>query len=147
MKIHGNTKHGYARRGKKTRAYRAWESMYRRCNLPSQDSYPLYGGRGIRICDRWRKFENFVADMGEPMPGHSLDRIDVNANYAPENCRWATNKAQGRNKRTNQRLTFNGETKCLVEWAETVGIKPRALWMRLFQYRWSLERALAKPVE
>lgn len=146
MKIHGNTKHGSARRGKKTPAYRIWESMYRRCNLPSQSSYPLYGGRGISVCERWRTFDNFVADMGEPAEGMSLDRIDSNGNYEPGNCRWVPLDAQMRNKRCNVNLTFQGETMCLAEWARKVGLKPKTLRARIYDHGLSVEAALTAPV-
>jgi hypothetical protein len=80
--------------------YNSWRAMRERCLRPDSQSYPNYGGRGITICDRWRNsFVNFLADMGERPNGHTLDRIDVNGNYEPGNCRWATNKRQARNTR------------------------------------------------
>lgn len=80
--------------------YRSWAHMTRRCTNPQDDSYPNYGGRGIRVCDRWLcSFEAFLADMGERPVGTSLDRINVNGNYEPGNCRWATTKTQARNTR------------------------------------------------
>lgn len=87
--------------------YKTWDSMIGRCTLSSNASYPNYGGRGIKVCDRWRSdFVNFVHDMGERPKGHTLDRIDVNGDYTPENCRWATKLIQQSNR---QRSSNTGE--------------------------------------
>lgn len=92
----------------KTKAYRHWIYMKARCYNPRASKYELYGGRGIAVCDRWRNsFANFYADMGDPPPRHTLDRIDGTKGYSPDNCRWATHKEQSRNLRTNVRI--NGE--------------------------------------
>lgn len=93
-----NTRHGHCV-GKPSRAYRAWGDMLSRCNDPNNRRYPDYGGRGICVCERWRKFENFLADMGDPPLGQSLDRRNNDGNYEPGNCRWATRSQQQRNKR------------------------------------------------
>ena len=90
FKTHG--KHG-------SPTWRSWSSMKSRCTNPNVTQYDLYGGRGIKICDRWDKFENFLEDMGERPEDKSLDRIDVNGDYEPKNCRWATKKEQAQNKR------------------------------------------------
>src|SRR5262249_12976978 len=87
--------HGLSR----SRAYKCWEHMKQRCFNPHTDSYPDYGGRGITICARWLRFENFYVDMGDPPPGMSLDRINPNGNYTPENCRWASWSVQNFNRR------------------------------------------------
>jgi hypothetical protein len=97
------TKHGHAKPGNRTRAYQCWDGMRQRCSNPNCPAYPNYGGRGIRVCDDWEIFENFFADMGHPPRGRSLDRIDVNGNYEPSNCRWATILEQARNKRPTRR--------------------------------------------
>jgi hypothetical protein len=90
--------------GPRTPEYRAWQNMLNRCRNPRVKKYPLYGGRGITVCDRWREsFQNFFADMGrKPTAKHSLDRIDVDGNYEPANCRWATSAEQRLNQRRMQ---------------------------------------------
>lgn len=128
-----------------TNEFRIWAMMLNRCNSPADKGYYNYGGRGIKVCERWHKFENFYEDMG-PRPGkeYSLDRIENDGDYEPGNVKWATDKEQCRNKRTNKLLTFNGETHCLTEWAEIVGMTPNTLQLRLF-YGWSVEKALTTP--
>lgn len=124
----------------------AWRNMNRRTSEPTYPGYHLYGGRGISVCAEWREsFEAFVRDMG---PSHSdgltLDRIDVNGNYEPTNCRWATPLEQGRNKRNNRLLTFRGETMPLSAWAERVGVHHTVIRARL-RNGWPVERALTAP--
>jgi hypothetical protein len=97
------TKHGHNRVGKRTTTYNSWAGMNKRCNSPKDNKYPIYGGRGITICNRWSEFTNFLADMGEKPKGTSLDRIDVNGNYEPSNCRWATPHEQRVNQRRIQK--------------------------------------------
>ena len=92
--------HGHACNGKLTRTYAAFRAMHRRCKLPSQKGFEYYGGRGIRVCKRWAKFENFLADMGECPPGLTLERKRVNGHYTPSNCEWIPSAAQARNKRS-----------------------------------------------
>lgn len=140
-----NTKHGFARRGEKTATYKTWEAMIRRCTMPSQQSYPLYGGRGISVCERWLKFENFLADMGEKPAGMSIDRKDSAGNYEPENCRWATQKEQQRNRRGNRLLTHDGITATVAEWADRTGMKSAMIRSRIDDYGWSIERSLTTP--
>lgn len=100
-----NTRHGHNRAGagNQSPTWHSWSSMKKRCNLNSHVSYPSYGGRGISVCSRWSSFENFLEDMGERPPGKTLDRIDVNGNYEPGNCRWATASEQQRNKRPKEK--------------------------------------------
>lgn len=101
--------HGLSR----TVEHNAWWYMITRCGDPGRPEYPRYGGRGIKVCERWQEFVNFLADMGpRPSPRHSIDRIDNDGNYEPSNCRWATPVQQSTNTRRNVRLTYNGITKC-----------------------------------
>jgi hypothetical protein len=97
----------------KTPIYRMWWGMLSRCNHPKTRSYSRYGGRGIKVCDRWHTFANFYEDMGERPVGSTIDRIDNNGDYAPNNCRWTSNKMQQHNKATSVRVWFNG-----VEWLQ-----------------------------
>jgi hypothetical protein len=113
---------------------------------PDRDDYRLYRAKGIKVCERWLVFRNFLDDMGhKPTPRHTLDRIDCDGNYEPRNCRWATPKEQARNwKHRNRRIEFNGENLLLVEWAERIGIARESLRDRL-NSGWSIEKALTKP--
>jgi hypothetical protein len=105
--------------------------------------FHCYGGRGIKVCDRWQKFENFFADMGHPPEGKSLDRYpDKNGNYEPSNCRWATKEQQSRNRRDNRLLTHAGETLCSEAWSRRVGISRAGLMRRIDILKWPLEKAL-----
>ncbi|TGP22300.1 MULTISPECIES: hypothetical protein [unclassified Mesorhizobium] len=142
-----NHKHGHAARGCHTKEYRAWASMIARCELPSQRSYPEYGGRGIRVCDRWHaSFEAFLDDVGPaPSSGHTMDRRDNDKGYEPGNVRWATASAQANNKRGSVKISYDGETKTVAEWAQAIGVKYATLWARIFVHEWPLDRALALP--
>jgi hypothetical protein len=118
--------------------------MIGRCNNPNMPNYGRYGGRGIKVCSRWVDggFWAFLEDMGpRPSPSHSLDRIDTDGDYEPGNCRWATAKEQGRNRRNNKMLTYNGQTKPMSEWAEALGINPHTLKTRI-RKGWSVEEAV-----
>ena len=143
-----STTHGMARRENPDPMYVVWCGIVQRCENPAHAAYPRYGGRGITICTRWRRdFMAFYEDMGpRPTPGYSVDRIDNDGPYSPENCRWATAKEQNRNCRTNRMLTFQGETLCLAEWSERTGIKQTTLLQRLDRSGWSVERALTAPI-
>lgn len=124
------TKHGLS----DEKIYHIWHGMIDRCYNPKTESYRLYGERGIRVCDRWRDengLMNFLADMGKPTKEQSIDRIDVNGDYCPENCRWATAEEQSNNKRNNVRITYNGQTKTSAQWARQFGISASALHYRL----------------
>lgn len=113
-----------------------------RCNNPKATAYNLYGGRGIKVCDRWMEsFSNFLEDMGERPQDTSLDRIDFNGNYEPSNCRWANSVVQARNKRNNLIIDYDGTTMCLEAWAEELGIKSNSILTRL-KRGWSIGQAL-----
>ena len=113
-----------------TQAYKVWKAMRVRVTNKNQPQYHDYGGRGIRICQRWDEFVNFYTDMGERPEGMSLDRIDNDGDYTPENCRWATRTEQNRNSRRNVLITANGKTMCISEWAEELDMKYFTLLMR-----------------
>jgi len=141
-----NLTHGHARHFRHTKAYSSWHQMKARCQNSNNPGFAEYGGRGITVCERWQTFENFYADMGEPPPGCTLDRYpDMNGNYEPSNCRWATVKEQNNNTRGNKRLTFRGETKTLAEWADRLGIKSNTILYRL-RRGVSVEDALSAQV-
>jgi hypothetical protein len=122
-------------------------SMRHRCNGPADPSYARYGGRGIRVCPQWdESFAVFLADMGaRPSRHHTIDRKDVDADYSPGNCRWATHKEQSRNRRSHRRITYAGETLLLCEWAERTGLKRTAITERL-RRGWSVHAALTTPL-
>lgn len=128
-----------------TRIYRIWACMKNRCHDSNNPRYHDYGGRGIKACDEWLKFENFYKDMGDPPSNKTLDRIDNNEGYNPNNCKWSTVKEQRENMRNNVYLTYNGETKLLMDWAKQIGIKRHTLETRIYR-GWTTERALNKPV-
>src|SRR4051812_19002765 len=128
MKYAGLIKHGECRRGQESREYMIWSGIRKRIYDTGCKIYPYYGGRGIKLCDRWQDFNNFLADMDRrPSKDHSIDRIDSNGDYSPENCRWATRKEQMRNKSDNVLLTLNGETYCVAEWAERLGLTQQCI--------------------
>lgn len=141
--LNRNLKHGHSIRGSHSSTYKAWAAMMTRCNNPNSLYYENYGGRGIRVCDRWRAFENFLADMGECPEKKTLDRLDNDKDYEPGNCRWATRAEQNRNQKSNLRIEFRGETMLLVDWAKRVGVNPRTLKYRIDN--WGIERALTTP--
>lgn len=126
--------------------YRSWSAMLGRCLNPASSHYPRYGGRGIRVCNRWLDFSSFMADMGErPSSGHTIDRIDNDGHYCPENCRWATAKEQGRNRGNNRLIEWQGKTHTIAEWTEILGFGRGRIQQRLGVQKWSVERALSTP--
>jgi hypothetical protein len=129
--------------------YNCWVAMKSRCFNKNNAQYHNYGGRGITICERWlESFDNFYADMGpRPTNKHSLDRIDNNGNYSPENCRWATQKQQARNKRYNVFINIDGESKTIAEWAEINGIRYVTAVSRINTLKWSPKDAVTIPIK
>lgn len=130
------------------REHNSWMSMKQRCYLPSAAGYKNYGGRGIKVCERWLEpklgFKNFLEDMGERPDGCTLDRIDVNGDYCPENCRWADAKTQCRNKRNNALITYRGETHTLKDWSEMLNLDYKTLVMRHWKYKWTGDKLFSK---
>lgn len=139
-----STTHGKSR----TSEYRVWAGMKDRCLNPNSRNFPDWGGRGIQVCQRWQEsFEAFLEDVGlRPEKGMSLDRINNAGNYEPGNVRWATWEQQQNNRRSSSRLTYNGETKTLPQWAREFGLKRDTLQHRIHDRKWDLEQALSTPV-
>jgi hypothetical protein len=126
--------------------YRCWAKMRDRCLNPARKKYETYGGRGIRICERWDRFANFLEDMGKkPSPKHSIDRKDVNGNYEPGNCRWATNGEQQRNRRDSVHVMYRKKRVLLIELCEKKGWNYITVLSR-YNKGWSLRRASTVPV-
>lgn len=128
-----------------TPIYRVWRSMRTRCENPSSVAFKNYGGRGITVCDRWRLFENFHSDMGDRPPGHTIERVDNDKGYSPDNCIWATRKCQSRNRRNLHLLTVGSITKSMGEWSELTGISVSTIWNRL-KLGWTDEEAVTTPL-
>ena len=126
-----------------TPTYHTWETMKQRCLNARHPKFPQYGGRGIAVCDRWLSFENFLADMGDRPASKTLDRIDNDGGYCPENCRWATRSAQQNNRRCNAIVTLGNETMTATEWDRATGIPARLIMWRL-RHGWTAERALTE---
>lgn len=134
--------HGMTR----TPTWVSWQSIIQRCYDPKSSNYPRYGSRGIRMCERWRNsFESFLEDVGiRPSLKHSIDRINNDGNYEPENCRWSTDREQSRNRSTNKNITFNGKTQCVRAWEIEMNLKPSTIHARI-KRGWSIERSISTP--
>lgn len=123
--------------------YSAWASMLTRCNNPRRPQYQSYGGRGISVCERWSKFENFLADVGQrPSASHSLDRINNDGNYEPGNVRWATVEEQQNNRTVSALIEHNGQRRTLTQWARELGLGVSTIHCRL-KRGWPVEKALS----
>lgn len=127
----------------RTIVYSKWINMKRRCLDKTDKQYPFYGGRGITVCKRWLDFRNFIADMGMPPEGYTLERVNNDGGYRPSNCRWATIAEQNRNKSSLWMLTIKGETKCATEWAREFGVQPYNVLNRL-RRGLTVEQALSR---
>lgn len=143
-----NTKtHGEASGGVLTAEYKVWRGMKNRCHNPNEPSYCDYGGRGIFVCERWKRYENFIEDMGRrPTRKHTIERVNNGLGYSPENCRWATTTEQGRNKRSNTILEVDGTKRCISEWAEFLGVSESTIHSRLHM-GWSINDSIQTPVK
>jgi hypothetical protein len=138
--------HGHTRQRKPSPTYLAYRNTLTRCTNPKSDHWHSYGGRGIAVCARWlESFENFLADMGECPSGLTLDREEVDGNYEPGNCRWATDDEQANNKRTSHFVEFNGERLTVTQWANRLNIPANTIYSRLKKQRWSVEKTLTTP--
>ncbi len=138
-----STKHGHANTGALTPTYHSWVAMTQRCTNPKNAEYVNYGGRGIRICARWKTFANFLADMGEKPRGTSIERADNSRGYTKGNCHWSTPTEQARNKRNNRVISYAGRRQTMTEWANELGITPSSLAERIEE--WPLKRAMTAP--
>lgn len=134
-KIHGH---------KNDRLYNIWARMKQRCENPKLYGYKDYGGRGITVCAEWHEFTPFYdwAMTHGYKENLTIDRIDLNGNYEPSNCRWVTMKVQANNKRRNHLITLNGETHTISEWARITGINKSTIRNRIVLYGWNIEKAL-----
>lgn len=126
--------------------YKVWYGMNQRCHNRNDSAYRNYGGRGIQVCDRWRhSFQNFASDMGDrPTSKHTLERIDNDKGYSPDNCRWATRKEQSRNTRVNRRITIGGKTQILQDWVDQYGISTTLVINRT-KRGWPIRAAITVP--
>ncbi len=137
--------HGDNRVGNRHPLYKTWAGILRRCNNTHEENYERYGGRGIKVCERWLDYANFKEDMAEGYaPGLSIERNDNDGNYCKENCRWATRKEQCRNRRSNFNVTFRGETRPIIEWGEVLGIPWSRIYQRITKLGWPVDRSMTE---
>jgi hypothetical protein len=137
-------KHGNAQRGKHTPTYKIWAGMIKRCTVKSCHAYPYYGGKGIQVCERWRDFSCFLADMGEKPIGMSIDRIDNSKNYFPENCRWILIKHQTKHRTNSLVLEAFGKKQSIDDWSKETGLSYYTIYLRK-RRGMSDEIAVSKP--
>jgi hypothetical protein len=135
------TTHGLSR----TPAYSVWSGMIQRCTNPKRNRYENYAGRGIAVCERWALFENFVADMGQPPEGMTLERKENDKGYFRENCEWAPMSKQANNKSTSHKLTYGGKTQTVAEWARELSVSPYTLHTRI-KLNWPVDKVLTEPL-
>ena len=124
-----------------TKIYAIWRNMRWRCTNPRNKEYSNYGGRGIKVCERWQKLENFFADMGHPPEGYTIERKDVDGNYVPGNCIWAPQEVQQNNRRNNVFLTVDDKTLTMAQWGREVGVSEHCIRKRLAR-GWSHKEAI-----
>jgi hypothetical protein len=127
-----------------TKTHNIWRGILKRCQSEGCEAFKHYGGRGIKVCDRWQTFENFLADMGEcPTGNYSVERKDCNGHYEPNNCIWLLRSKQSENTRRSLKFTINGETKCLSAFARERGLRVGLVYDRITKLGWSIEKALS----
>lgn len=150
LRKNGHPKHNHNQKGKVSRTYRIWTGILTRCRNQNSDDYKNYGGRGIKVCERWSNkkngFINFFKDMGECPDGLTIDRTNNNKGYYKSNCIWTTMKIQQRNRRDNNVLEYNNKKLCIAEWSEVIGIRQGTIKRRL-ELGWPIEKALTKPIK
>lgn len=139
-----NYKHGM----EKSRLYHIWQGIKRRCLNKKEDKYDKYGGRGIKICEEWKNnssnFINWALNNGYK-DNLTIDRIDVNGDYEPLNCRWVTMKEQSINRRNTVKITYNNQTLSLVEWCNILNLNYKKIYLRIYRSKWSIEKAFNTP--
>lgn len=128
--------HGHNGRSGKSPTYNSWDMMRQRCNNPKYTDYANYGGRGIKVCERWSVFKNFLEDMGQRPIGLSLDRKDTNGDYSPGNCKWSSREEQNRNTRRSHWVEINGERLVLADWARRLGVCYQTLRVKYHRGMW-----------
>lgn len=145
----GKVIHGDARRNNVTRLRKCWKQMKTRCYNPNAKDYKWYGGKGISICEEWlydySVFKTWALSHGYK-ESLSIDRIDSNGNYEPNNCRWVNMRVQNQNKASVPLYTYRGETHCMAEWARILGMKRETLKDRVIKLGWSFEEAVETPI-
>ena len=143
--IQRHTTHGMARSSE----HNIWCAMIQRCINPNNKAFKNYGGRGITVCDEWRNnFLTFLKDMGNrPSKQYSIERINNNLGYSPNNCKWATKQEQTNNSRSNIKITLQEWTMNLSQWAQFVGLKHETLCCRIFKYGWPISKAIFQPIK
>lgn len=132
----------------KSSEYKSWMQMKRRCMNSADKHFMDYGGRGISVCDRWiMSFEHFFEDMGfKPGPEYSIDRIDNDGNYDPNNCKWSNHLEQARNRRSIKKIEYMGKSMMLIEWSEMLGIPLKTLYDRIYRRKWPIDRVFTQPM-
>ena len=132
-----------------SKLYRTWAAVKRRCNTPSDKNYKNYGGRGIKMCEEWNNsFEAFMnwAISNGYSDSLTIERIDVNGNYCPENCTWIPANEQQNNRRTCYSITYNGKTQTLIDWCSELNLPYKLIHNRIHKLGWKFERAISEPV-
>ena len=144
-KVPQNKTHGLS----KSQLYRMWISMIYRCENPKHNAYKYYGAKGITVCEEWHDFSAFKkwADETKPFKDATVDRIDNNKGYSPDNCRWADMSTQANNRSSNLEITYNGETHNLREWSEMLNLDYKRVHNRMNKLGWSFEKAVSTPVD